>query len=115
MRAMTREYEGSATVGGLSLPKIRIREGVEASDSVWVSPGEPVLQMRWWEGEASGDDSAIRNLGAAWDLADGPVEVILPTGRRAMGYLTVDVPGRLDDTETEWQLTLHGAGPSPLD
>ncbi|MFB7171100.1 hypothetical protein ACFCYM_09800 [Streptomyces sp. NPDC056254] len=112
MKAMTREYVGPATVGGLSLSKVRIQEGVEESAPVWVNPGEPVLEMRWWEGEASGDDPAI--LRSAWALPDGPVEVILPTGRRAMAYVAVDVPGRLDDTDTEWQISLQGAGPSPL-
>jgi hypothetical protein len=112
MRAMKREYEGPAEVGGLSLPKVRIREGVEERDPLWASPGEPVLQRRWWEGEASGDAPDI--LRSAWALPDGPVEVILPTGRRAMAYVTVDITRGLDEPYPDWQLTLQGAGPSPL-
>lgn len=112
MRAMTREYEGPATVGGLSLPKVRIQDGVEETDPVWQNLGEPALAMRWWEGEASGDDPAL--LRSAWRLPDGPVEVALPDGRRAMAYVTVDVTKHLDTPYPEWQMTLQGTGPSPL-
>jgi hypothetical protein len=110
MRTVTREYEGPATIGGLSLAKVRIQGGVEESDQLW-NPGEPALQLRWWEGEASGTDPGV--LRSAWGLPDGPVEVVLPVGR-AVAYLTIDVTQHVDRIDPEWQISLQGAGPSPL-
>lgn len=111
MRSTTFEYEGPATIGGLNLPTVRIRDGVEESDPVWVSPGEPAVQLlRWWEGEASGDDPHI--LQAAYALPDGLIDVVLPMGR-AVAYVTVEVTQHADRIDPEWQITLQGSGPSP--
>lgn len=110
MRTPTREYEGPATIGGLSLEKVRIREGVEEPDNLW-HPHGPSLQTRWWEGEVHGYGFAT--LYAAQDLPDGPVDIVLPLGR-AVAYLTIDVMYHVDRIDPEWRIGLQGAGPSPL-
>lgn len=110
MRTVTREYEGPATIGGLSLEKVRIQSGVEEPDELW-NPGDQRPQMRWWDGEVYGDDPAV--LRAALGLPDGSVDVVLPLGR-AVAYLTIDVTQHADRIDLEWRIGLQGAGPSPL-
>ncbi|MFD6968373.1 hypothetical protein [Streptomyces sp. NPDC059949] len=111
MRELTREYEGPATVGGLDLPKVRIQEGVEESDWSWERPGELTLAMRWWEGEALGNDPHV--LRTAYGLLEGPVDVVLPTGR-AVAYLTLNVTHHVGEMYPQWEIGLQGAGRSPL-
>ncbi|MGW2985444.1 hypothetical protein [Streptomyces goshikiensis] len=95
----------------MSLPKVRIQEGVEEPDSIWARPGEPALLTRWWEGEASGYDPHV--FRAALGLPDGPADVVLPMGR-AVAYVTVDATQHLGRIDPEWRITLQGSGPSPL-
>ncbi|MFE3578720.1 hypothetical protein [Streptomyces vinaceus] len=112
MESTTREYEGPATVGGLRLPKVRIREGVEEPNPEWqfTDPGYGP-HLRWWDGEAQGDDPRV--LAAVRGLLDGPVDVVLPTGQ-GRAFLNIDWSLGVDSWDPDWTITLRGTGPSPL-
>lgn len=112
MRSVTREYEGPATVGGLSLPKVRIREGVEEPQPEWKfnAPGHGP-HLRWWDGEAAGDDPSV--LAAVRGLLEGPVDVVVPTGQ-GQAFLNVELSLSVDAWNPDWTIELRGTGPSPL-
>ncbi|MCP3758198.1 hypothetical protein [Streptomyces sp. TBY4] len=94
----------------MSLEKVHIQEGTEEAEPLW-NPGDSFPLVRWWDGVVRGNDPAI--LRAALSLPDGPAEVVLPVGR-AVAYLTIDVTQALDRIDPDWQISLQGAGPSPL-